>query len=158
MLGSEQSLAYIFQEICDSSCGECLFLFSFFCLIYNPCLLCSVFLPNKACWSLHTTQFLKYYHTVVDREKSYLTTCSNMTITLYIWSYFWPQLLNRNSFIEFINRTLFIIYPKNPAACSFQGPCYVWHCLKIKNVFLCPGALNNRGNNYSQYYTDAILN
>lgn len=35
-----------------------LFFFSHFvfCLIYNPHLLLSVFLPNKACWSLHNTQ------------------------------------------------------------------------------------------------------
>lgn len=61
MPGSEQSLAHIFQEICDSCCGERLFV--------SPWLLCSsslLSLLTGACCSFHATQFFKCYHSIVD--------------------------------------------------------------------------------------------
>lgn len=74
--GSEHSLAYIFQEICDSCCGECLLFFCFWrvfsdlqsCFLFRSSSLVS--LLTGACCSLHTTQFFKCCHAVLDQGKT----------------------------------------------------------------------------------------
>lgn len=106
--GSEQSLAYIFQEICDSYCGECLLVFFFRVVVwftihvYCVQVLSSlVFLLTGACCSLHTTQFFKCYHAVVDKGKPLFNRACSAGIL--------PSLLTlcsfHNSHIQLINLT-----------------------------------------------------
>lgn len=99
-LGSEQSLAYIFQEIGDSYCGECLWVFLYFgfvWLLFSISPDCSHYLKAAAVVIL-----LNFSNTTItDMGKPcFQRACSAVTVTLVLTMVF---VLFHSRFIQLNN-------------------------------------------------------
>lgn len=96
---SEQSLAYIFQEIGDSYCGECLLVFLYFgfvWLLFSISPDCSHYLKAAADFIL-----LNFSNTITDMGKPFFQrACSAVTMTLSLTMLF---VLFHSSFIQLNN-------------------------------------------------------